>query len=121
MTFDGANSPTHIRSLNMKALVMGCGRVGAMIATALWEEGHQVVVLDANPESLRLLPEELQQEAIVGDGTLEEDLIRGGIENRDVFVAVSPEDNRQHPGCADGPAHIPGKQGGLPYRRYGAI
>ncbi len=92
MTFDGSNSPTNVRPLNMKVLVMGCGRVGAMIATALWEEGHQVVVLDANPESLRRLPEELQQEAIVGDGTLEEDLIRGGIENRDVFVAVSPED-----------------------------
>ena len=71
---------------------MGCGRVGAMIATALWEEGHQIVVLDANPESLRRLPEELQQEAIVGDGTLEEDLRKGGIENADAFVAVSTGD-----------------------------
>ena len=71
---------------------MGCGRVGAMVATALSEEGHQVVVLDANPESLRRLPEELQQEAIVGDGTLEEDLRKGGIESTDVFVAVSTQD-----------------------------
>ena len=71
---------------------MGCGRVGAMIATALWEEGHQVVVLDTNAESLRRLPEELQQEAIVGDGTLEEDLRRGGIEGTDAFVAVSSGD-----------------------------
>ena len=71
---------------------MGCGRVGAMIATALWEEGHQVVVLDTNAESLRRLPEELQQEAIVGDGTLEEDLRRGGIEATDAFVAVSSGD-----------------------------
>ena len=71
---------------------MGCGRVGAMIATALWEEGHKVVVLDTNAESLRRLPEELQQEAIVGDGTLEEDLRRGGIEATDAFVAVSSGD-----------------------------
>ena len=71
---------------------MGCGRVGAIIATALWEEGHQVVVLDTNAESLRRLPEELQQEAIVGDGTLEEDLRKGGIENADAFVAVSTGD-----------------------------
>ena len=71
---------------------MGCGRVGAMIATTLWEEGHQVVVLDANAESLRRLPEELQQEAIVGDGTLEEDLRKGGIEGTDAFVAVSSGD-----------------------------
>ena len=71
---------------------MGCGRVGAMIATSLWEEGHKVVVLDANSESLRRLPEELQQEAIVGDGTLEEHLRKGGIENADAFVAVSTGD-----------------------------
>ena len=71
---------------------MGCGRVGVIIATALWEEGHQVVVLDINAESLRRLPEELQQEAIVGDGTLEEDLRKGGIEGTDAFVAVSSGD-----------------------------
>jgi len=71
---------------------MGCGRVGAMVARTLWEEGHQVVVLDADPESLRHLPEELQQEAIVGDGTLEEDLRNGDIENTDAFVAVSTGD-----------------------------
>ncbi len=76
----------------MRVLVMGCGRVGAMIATAMWQEGHQVVVLDANAERLRRLPEELQQEAIVGDGTLEEDLKKGGIEGTDAFVAVSSED-----------------------------
>ena len=76
----------------MGVLVMGCGRVGAMVATALWGEGHRVVVMDANPESLRRLPEELQQEAIVGDGTLEEDLRKGGIESADAFVAVSTED-----------------------------
>ena len=76
----------------MRILVMGCGRVGALVATALWKEGHQVVVLDANPESLRRLPEDLQQEAIVGDGTLEEDLRKGGIENTDAFVAVSTGD-----------------------------
>ena len=71
---------------------MGCGRVGAMIATSLWQEGHQVVVLDADAESLRRLPEELQQEAIVGDGTLEDDLRKGGIEGTDAFVAVSSGD-----------------------------
>lgn len=71
---------------------MGCGRVGAMVATALWQEGHQVIVLDANAESMRHLPEELQLEALVGDGTQEEDLKKGGIEGTDAFVAVSTED-----------------------------
>jgi len=76
----------------MRILVMGCGRVGSTIATAFGEEGHQVVVLDANPESLHRLSAELQRESIVGDGTLEEHLRNGGIERADVFVAVSTRD-----------------------------
>ena len=71
---------------------MGCGRVGALVATALWSDGHQVLVMDANPESLRRLPPDLQEIAIVGDGTLEEDLRKAGIEGADGFVAVSSRD-----------------------------
>jgi len=71
---------------------MGCSRVGAVVATALWEEGHEVVVLDPNAESLRRLPEELQESAIVGDGTLEDDLRKAGVEDTDAFVAVSGRD-----------------------------
>ena len=77
----------------MKILIMGCSRVGALVATALWKEGHQVVVLDPNAESLRRLPEELQENALVGDGTIEDELRRAGIESTDAFVAVSGGDS----------------------------
>ena len=76
----------------MKVLVMGCGRVGSKVATALWQEGHRVIVLDPNAESLRRLPDQLQDEAIVGDGTMEDDLRKCGIEEADAFVAVSTQD-----------------------------
>jgi trk system potassium uptake protein TrkA len=76
----------------MKVLVMGCGRVGAVVARALWEEGHKVAVLDANAESLRRLPQELQERATVGDGTLEEDLRKAGIADTDAFIAVASRD-----------------------------
>ena len=76
----------------MRVLVMGCGEVGVLIATALWQEGHQVSVMDAAVGNLRRLPKELQQDAILGDGTQEDDLRRAGIESREAFVAVSAED-----------------------------
>ena len=71
---------------------MGCGRVGAMVSTALWEEGHTVAVLDTNAESFRRLPPELQGQATVGDGMLEDDLRRAGVVGMDVFIAVAARD-----------------------------
>ncbi|MBI2871594.1 MAG: TrkA family potassium uptake protein [Chloroflexi bacterium] len=76
----------------MKVLIMGCGRVGAMVATQLAEEGHEVTIMDPNPESFRRLPQNTGVVALAGDGTDHEVLRRAGIESMDVFVAVSNRD-----------------------------
>ena len=81
----------------MKFLVMGCGRIGATVATALWREGHQVTVLDLDPDNFLRLPQELREQegtTLVGDGTVSEDLVRSGIQGADVFVAVDLQDSR---------------------------
>ncbi len=71
---------------------MGCGGVGTLVATTLSQVGHDVVVLDSNPESFRRLSEELKRKAIVGDGTQREVLMTAGIGEVEVFVAVSSSD-----------------------------
>ena len=71
---------------------MGCGGVGTLVATTLSQGGHDVVVLDSNPESFRRLSEELKRRAIVGDGTQREVLMTAGIDEVEVFVAVSSND-----------------------------
>ena len=71
---------------------MGCGGVGTLVAETLSQVGHDVVVLDSNPESFRRLPEDLKRKAIVGDGTQREDLTTAGIDEAEVFVAVSSSD-----------------------------
>ena len=71
---------------------MGCGGVGTLVAETLSHVGHDVVVLDSNPESFRRLPEDLKRKAIVGDGTQREDLTTAGIDEAEVFVAVSSSD-----------------------------
>jgi trk system potassium uptake protein TrkA len=81
----------------VKVVIMGCGRVGSHVATELWQQRHRVTVLDTVPESFLLLPPEMveaEETTLVGDGTLEEDLVRAGIQGADLFIAVSLPDNR---------------------------
>ena len=81
----------------MKVVVMGCGRIGAEVATRLWREGNQVAVLDLEPESFYRLPQglrEMEGATLVGNGMLEEDLTSVGTRGADVFVAVTASDSR---------------------------
>ena len=78
----------------MHVLIMGCGRAGGLIVEALIRGGHSVTVMDTDEENFRRLPDSPEITPLVGDGTLSEDLKRAGVENADVFVAVSNRDNR---------------------------
>ncbi|MCH8346709.1 MAG: TrkA family potassium uptake protein [Chloroflexi bacterium] len=81
----------------MRVIIMGCGRIGSHIATTLWRHNHQVTVMDTEPESFLLLPPEMVEQdgtTLVGDGTLEDDLHLAGIDEAEVFVAVSVRDSR---------------------------
>ncbi len=78
----------------MKIIIMGCGRVGAQLASLLDAEGHQLTVLDIDAHSFRRLPPSFGGTALVGDGTDEEMLRKAGIAEADAFVAVTQGDNR---------------------------
>ena len=78
----------------MKIIIMGCGRVGAQLASLLDAEGHQVTVLDIDAHSFRRLPPSFGGTALVGDGTDEEMLRKAGITEADAFVVVTQGDNR---------------------------
>ncbi len=73
---------------------MGCGRTGARLAGLLDGDGHQVTILDTDSYAFRRLPGDFHGTALVGNGLDEEDLRRAGIEDTEVFVAVSQGDNR---------------------------
>ena len=78
----------------MKIVIMGCGRVGAQIAGLLEQEGHDITILDIDSYSFRRLPPEFKGTALLGNGVDEEVLERAGIEEADVFVAMTQGDNR---------------------------
>jgi len=78
----------------VKVIIMGCGRVGAQLASLLDADGHQVTVIDVDAHSFRRLPPSFGGTALVGDGTDEEMLKKAGIVDADAFVAVTQGDNR---------------------------
>ena len=78
----------------MKVIIMGCGRVGAQLATLLDADGYTVTVLDNDAYSFRRLPSDFGGTALLGNGLDEEALKRAGIEEADAFVAVTQGDNR---------------------------
>jgi len=73
---------------------MGCGRVGAQLAGLLDADGHTVTVLDNDAYSFRRLAPTFGGTALFGNGIDEEALKRSGIEEADVFVAMTQGDNR---------------------------
>ncbi len=83
----------------MKVMIMGCGRVGARLATMLDTEGHEVTMLDNDSYSFRRLPPDFKGTALVGNGIDQEILRRSNIEEMDVFFALTQGDNRNVMAC----------------------
>lgn len=78
----------------MKAVIVGCGRVGAGLAERLARAGHDVTVIDINTEAFRKLEPDFPGQAIRADGTEEDVLRRYGTEGADMFFALTEGDNR---------------------------
>jgi len=77
----------------MKALVIGCGRVGSTIALTLHSEGWDVTVVDEKEDALSRLGESWRGAFVVGHG-MDTDLLRqAGIEDADAVVACTDGDN----------------------------
>ena len=78
----------------MKAVVVGCGRVGAELAALFESAGYDVIVLDQSTKAFDHLPDTFGGAAVRGDGTDEDTLRRAGAEDADVFIAMTEGDNR---------------------------
>ena len=78
----------------MKIVILGCGRVGATLATMLDRAGHKVSIIDYSNEAFRRLDPKFGGETLIGNGVDEEILVRAGIKDADAFAAVTNGDNR---------------------------
>lgn len=78
----------------MRAVIVGCGRVGATMARALDAAGHEVTIVDLATRAFDRLPATFRGNAVRGDGTDEDTLRRAGAEGADVFLSLTEGDNR---------------------------
>ncbi len=78
----------------MRAVIVGCGRVGASMARTLDAGGHDVTIVDLVTRSFDRLPASFSGNAVRGDGTDEDTLRRSGAEGADLFLALTEGDNR---------------------------
>ena len=73
-------------------IVVGCGRVGSELAMELSDEGHSVVVIDKNRDSLRRLTH-FHGKTIVGSGFDRDVLFQAEATTADALAAVTSGDN----------------------------
>lgn len=78
----------------MKAVIVGCGRVGASLADELDRAGWQVLIIDTVSAAFDRLPATFGGTALRGDGTDEDTLRRAGADDADLFLALTEGDNR---------------------------
>jgi trk system potassium uptake protein len=78
----------------MKTVIVGCGRVGAVLATSFDQAGHEVIILDLTSRAFDRLPSTFRGTALRGDGTDEDILRRAGADDADIFIAMTEGDNR---------------------------
>lgn len=77
----------------MRVMIIGCGRVGSVLANQLDEAGHEVVVLDRNQLAFRRLSEKFSGERIVGNGLVEEFVRPTLQEKTDLLFVITDKDN----------------------------
>jgi trk system potassium uptake protein TrkA len=77
----------------MKAVVIGCGRVGSSTAMQLAADGWDVTCVDDNEDALARLGTNWRGGFVVGHGMDVDVLRRAGIEDADAVVVATDGDN----------------------------
>jgi voltage-gated potassium channel len=80
-----------MEGLSEHYILCGFGRMGQQIAAEFQEEGVTFVIADSGQEPV-LLAEQLGYTAILGDATLDETLLRVGIQKAACLIAALPSD-----------------------------
>lgn len=76
----------------MKIIIVGCGRVGESLAEKLNEDGNDVTVVDMSAVKVQELTDRFDVMGVVGNGATHSTLLEAGIENTDLFIAVTNSD-----------------------------
>ncbi|MFQ5962690.1 MAG: Trk system potassium transporter TrkA [Candidatus Scalinduaceae bacterium] len=76
----------------MKVLIIGAGAVGFNIAKQLSKEGHDISVVEENPELVQMITEKLDVFVIAGNGSSPSILESAGVKGAEMVLAVTNSD-----------------------------
>jgi trk system potassium uptake protein TrkA len=77
----------------MYIIIIGCGRLGSLLAEELSESGADVTIIDRDKTRLNALGSGFNGQIIKGIEFDTDILIKAGIKNADLLLAVTPDDN----------------------------
>ncbi len=78
--------------MGLSIVVVGAGKIGESLCSALIDEGHDVTLIDQNPDRVFTVSENLDLKATVGNGAVPEVQREAGVEGCDVFISATPSD-----------------------------
>jgi trk system potassium uptake protein TrkA len=76
----------------MKAVILGCGRVGAMLAQYLTGKSWEVTAVDSDAEAFGQLGDQFSGRQVSGTVTDEETLRRADVGSADLVVVLTSDD-----------------------------
>ncbi len=76
----------------MNIVILGAGVVGSQIASQLTGEGHDVVIIEKDPDRAKHVDSHIDCMVIIDEGNNSTTLKRAGIENADFFLSVVDSD-----------------------------
>jgi len=76
----------------MNFIVVGCGRFGADLAYRLFQNGHQVVVVDDNPNAINCLHTDFKGRTVEGDSLSADTLARAATDKAEGVAVVTNSD-----------------------------
>ncbi|WP_293032671.1 TrkA family potassium uptake protein [Natronococcus sp.] len=88
----------------MRFVIVGYGRVGSHTARILHEEGHDLVVVDDDPDRVERAANS-GFDTVEGDGADEDVLLEAGIDEADAIGAFTPDLNVNFAACMVGNHH----------------
>ena len=82
----------HPNRKGLSIIIVGCGKVGSALIEQLCREGHDITIIDKNPQKIQALTNLYDIMGIVGNGASYVVQVEAEIENTDLIIAVTDSD-----------------------------
>lgn len=80
------------RSNGLRIIIVGGGKVGVTLIEELSKEGHDITLIDSSMKKITAISEMFDVMGVVGNGASFSTQMEAGIEDADLFVAVTDSD-----------------------------